>query len=409
MKIQLIAAFVVAIASTVSAQTFTNYTTADGLLSDNVSALDDDGGLVIWFGTQAGVSVFDGASWTDHTTAIDPGLVDNNITAIKVMSNGIVWAGTDFGVCEYDGASWTTYTTADGLGNNQIKCIEEDNNGDVWFGTNNGASHFDGSTWTNFGTAEGLPFGGVTALMIQPNDDVWMGSGLGGIMIYDGSVFTALTSAANGLVDDRIRAMVTDAQDQRWIGTSEGITTLNSSDVFVTNYTTMFSLPAPDTLNPIEDIEIDLTGNIWVGVYVDYLVTEGGVCAFNGSSWVQYEVADGLVGPVVRALTVDSENSVWVATSTGVSKISDHGVSVNELTSSADYTFYPNPTTDKVTIRYPEGSEENGAYIFDASMQLVEMYEFTTGAEKIEISLQHLSAGIYFVRTNGATKKLILN
>ena len=60
MKIQLIAAFVVAMVGTVNAQTFTNYTTADGLLSDNVSAIDTDGSLVIYFGTQLGVSVFSG-------------------------------------------------------------------------------------------------------------------------------------------------------------------------------------------------------------------------------------------------------------------------------------------------------------------------------------------------------------
>lgn len=409
MKIQLIAAIAVTMVGNVCAQIFTNYTIADGLLSNNVNALDVDVNNDLWFGTQLGVSVFDGASWADHTMAIDPGLVDNNITALKVMSNEDVWVGTDFGASIYDGVNWLSYTTVDGLGNNQIKCIEEASNGDVWFGTNNGVSHFDGLAWTNFGTADGLPFGGVTALMIQANGDVWMGSGLGGIMIYNGATFIPLTSAIDGLVDDRIRAMVNDQTDKRWIGTSEGITTLNSSNVFMTNYTTMFSLPTPDTLNPIEDIEMDNFGNIWVGVYVDYLVTEGGVCAWNGANWTEYHVSDGLVGPVIRALTIDDDNAVWIATSTGVSKLSDHSVNVNEITSTNDFTMYPNPASDKISIRYPEGTEEDGVYIFNTSMQLVEMYEFTASQQNIEISLGHLSSGIYFVRTNGITKKLILN
>ncbi|MFT6503006.1 MAG: ligand-binding sensor domain-containing protein [Crocinitomicaceae bacterium] len=408
MKIQLIAAFAVTLVSGIHAQTFTNYTTADGLLSDNVNALDITASDVIWFGTQNGVSVFDGSNWTDHTNAIDAGLVDNNITAVLTQSNGDVWIGTDFGACIYDGTSWTTFTTADGLGNNQIKCIEEDANGVVWFGTNNGASFYDGS-WTNFGTSDGLPFGGVTALEIMANGDVWMGSGLGGIMIWNGSAFAPITSAADGLIDDRIRGMRNTANDKRWIGTSEGITVLNSSNVQETNYTIMYTLPAPDTLNPIEDIEIDNNGNIWIGVYVDYLVTEGGVVAFDGSTWTEYHVADGLVGPVIRALDIDSENSVWVTTSTGVSKISDHAVSVMDLESNEEYVLFPNPATDKVSIRYPEGTDESEAYIFNASMQLVEMFQFTAGAKEIQVSTEHLSRGIYFVRTNGVTKKLILN
>jgi ligand-binding sensor domain-containing protein len=407
MKIQLIAAFAVTLVSGIHAQTFTNYTTADGLLSDNVNALDITASDVIWFGTQNGVSVFDGSNWTDHTNAIDAGLVDNNITAVLTQSNGDVWVGTDFGACIYDGMSWTTFTTADGLGNNQIKCIEEDANGDVWFGTNNGASFYDG-TWTNFGTTDGLPFGGVSALEIMANGDVWMGSGLGGIMIWNGSAFVPITSS-DGLIDDRIRAMRNAANDKRWIGTSEGITVLNSSNVQETNYTIMYTLPAPDTLNPIEDLEIDGNGNIWIGVYVDYLVTEGGVVAFDGSTWTEYHVSDGLVGPVIRALDIDSDNSVWVATSTGVSKISDHSVSVMDLESNEEYVLFPNPATDKVSIRYPEGTDESEAYIFDASMQLVEMFQFTAGAKEIQVSTGHLSRGIYFVRTNGVTKKLILN
>ena len=407
MKIQLIAAFAVTLVSGIHAQTFTNYTTADGLLSDNVSALNITASDVIWFGTQNGVSVFDGSSWTDHTNAIDAGLVDNNITAVLTQSNGDVWVGTDFGACIYDGTSWTTFTTADGLGNNQIKCIEEDANGDVWFGTNNGASFYDG-TWTNFGIADGLPFGGVSALEIMANGDVWMGSGLGGIMIWNGSAFAPITSS-DGLIDDRIRAMRNTTNDKRWIGTSEGITVLNSSNVQETNYTIMYTLPAPDTLNPIEDLEIDGNGNIWIGVYVDYLVTEGGVVAFDGSTWTEYHVSDGLVGPVIRALVIDSENSVWVATSTGVSKISNHSVSVMDLESNEEYVLFPNPAKDKVSIRYPEEMDESEAYIVNASMQLVEMFQFTAGAQEIQVSTKHLSRGIYFVRTNGVTKKLILN
>ncbi len=407
MKRQLILLMLLTLGSA-TAQTFTNYTTADGLINDNVLCLDVASADVLWFGTQDGISVFDGSNWTNHTNSTDPGLVDNNIQAIRVMSNGNVWAGTDFGACLYDGLSWTTFTTADGLANNQIKCIEEDASGNVWFGTNSGASYYNGSAWTNIGTSDGLPFGGVTAISFDSNGDVLLGSGLGGVAIYNGTIGSILTEASNGLVDDRIRGIRNASNGDRWIGTSEGITVLDASNNNIAYHTQIYTLPAPDTLNPIEDVEIDNFGNIWVGVYVDYLVTEGGVCAFDGNSWTEYDVSDGLVGPVVRALTIDSQNSVWVATSSGVSKISDHEVSTEEL-DQASFEMYPNPATDAITIAYPENSAEEAVFLFNASMQLIEMLEFNKGAQQIKYDITHLSSGIYFVRTNGALKKLIIH
>ncbi|MDB3907100.1 T9SS type A sorting domain-containing protein [Crocinitomicaceae bacterium] len=393
---------------TATAQTFTNYTTSDGLINNNVLCLDVSSSDVLWFGTQDGISVFDGANWTSHTNSSDPGLIDNNIQAIRVMSNGDVWAGTDFGACHYDGSAWTTYTTADGLGNNQIKCIEEDASGNVWFGTNSGASYYDGNSWVNVGTSDGLPFGGVTAINIDGNGDVWLGSGLGGIAIYNGSIGSMITEASTGLVDDRMRGIRNDANGNRWIGTSEGISVLDGSNNNIGYHTQIYTLPAPDTLNPIEDVEIDNSGNIWVGVYVDYLVTEGGVCAFDGNSWTEYHVADGLVGPVVRALTIDSENSVWVATSSGISKISDHAVLLNELNSET-FEMHPNPASENVIISFPENVKEEIIYVFSASMQLIEMLVFNSGSQKITYNISHLSSGVYFVRSNGTMKKLFID
>ncbi len=393
--------------SSVFAQTFTNYTSADGLLSDNVNCLDVASGDVLWFGTQNGVSVFDGSTWTDHTVALDSGLANNTIQAICVTSAGDVWVGTDFGASYFDGNSWTTFTTADGLGNNQIKCIEEDAQGDIWFGTNTGVSEFNGATWMTLGTGDGLPFGGVTAIAFQSNGDVWLGSGLGGIMVYDGTNLTPITSANDGLVDDRVRALLFDLQDQRWVGTSKGISVFDNTNLLSTNYTRIYTMPAPDTLNPIEDIAMDNSGNIWVGVYVDYLVTEGGVCAFDGTDWTEYHVSDGLVGPVIRALTVDSQNNIWIATSTGVSKLSDHQVALNEAN---DDTWFvgPNPSEGvfQITLKTPL---EITSYVnvFSSDMRLVKSEVLTAGAKTLEVSIETEQSGIYFVTLGEAVQRIV--
>lgn len=405
MKIQVLTACILLFGSSITAQIITNYTTADGLLADNVNCVDVDANDAIWFGTQSGVSVLNGSIWTNYTTATAPGLVDNTIQAIFVTASGDVWVGTDFGASVYDGTNWTSYTTADGLGNNQIKCITEDAIGRIWFGTNSGASLFNGTTWTNYSTANGLPFGGINEIEVLANGDVWMGTGLSGVSIFNGSVFSSINTT-DGLIDNRIRSIIVDPSGgNKWVGTSEGITVFNSSNAFSMNHTSMFSLPAPDTLNPIEDLEISSQGIIWVGIYVDYLVTEGGVCAFNGINWNEYKVADGLVGPVVRALAIDGNGDVWVATSTGVSQISDPSVQVGEL-GETTFSMYPNPTSDQVTIRVPINLVSEDLVMYDASMKVIKRETIST--ELMQFSLEELMAGIYFVQIGSTVERLIV-
>ena len=103
-------------ASNFVGQTFTNFTSADGLVDDNVTCGTYQGNGILWFGTQNGISKFDGVNWTNFTTSTDSNLISNTITAIKTTNNGDLWVGTDFGVCKYADSIWTCFTTADGLG-----------------------------------------------------------------------------------------------------------------------------------------------------------------------------------------------------------------------------------------------------------------------------------------------------
>ena len=83
----------------------------------------------------------------------------------------------------------------------------------------------------------------------------------------------------------------------------------------------MYLLPPPDTLNPVVEMDIDISGNVWVAIYVGYLA-EGGVAVYNGSQWQDFDVSDGLIGPNIKGVVTDNNGNAWVATSTGISKIS---------------------------------------------------------------------------------------
>jgi ligand-binding sensor domain-containing protein len=396
----------------VGAQTFTNYTDSTGLPHSNVNCLVEDATGNMWFGTNNGLAKFDGISvWTYYTTTTNTGLADNTITAIAITSNGDVWAGTDFGVSVFNGTSFTTYTTADGLGNNRINYIAQAINGDVWMGDFSGATKYSSSTFTAYGTSAGLPFGGVSYVAFDSNDDVYMANGLYGFIKYDGAAFTIYNEANDGLKSNSVRSITIDGADNKWIGTAEGVSLFNSSNTLVTHHTIMLVLPAPDTLNPVEDIKINSQGDVWTGVYVDYLGTAGGVAMHTGgSTWADYDVSDGLVGPVIRKMTIDASDNIWVATSTGVSKISFiTDIKDNLASELSGFTIYPNPTSNLINVTLNRVENKfNELIIYNATMQIVKQVIVSKEDYSITLSLKDLDKGIYFVRNGSDVSKVVV-
>ena len=86
---------------------WTVYTTDDGLVNNFVQVICGDNKGNIWFGTKAGISVFNDSTWISHTT--DNGLASNNILSIATDHDGIVWIGTDAGITSYEDEKFTNY------------------------------------------------------------------------------------------------------------------------------------------------------------------------------------------------------------------------------------------------------------------------------------------------------------
>lgn len=230
---------------------------------------------------------------------------------------------------------------------------------------------YDGTEFSVFNMSNGLPFGGVEYICEDANNDIWMGKGLSGVMVYDGVTFTPYTES-DGLINDLVRALAIDGQGSKWVGTAKGISVFDKTNQCVQNYTRMLTLPEPDTLNPVEDSVIDSDGNIWAGIYIDYLVTEGGI-AMDGTSWTGYDVSDGLIGPVIRIIAVDASDNIWVATSTGVSVISlEPNGNFSYLADKHDFTIYPNPASNFTSIAFSENTDfANNLKIYNMNMQLI--------------------------------------
>ena len=398
------------VALQLNAQTITNYTTADGLLSDFVECIDVDINDNVWLGTSIGVQMFDGSSLAVYDVANYPGMLSNNIKVITAMANGEIWIGTDYGANELvsavNGFMWLPYTTSNGLASNQVKSIDEDVNGGVWVGTNQGVSYFDGNSWISYSSPD-LHWSGVNATAFDSNGDKWFASPLGGITHFDGTTFTSYDTS-NGLLSQFVIALLIDDQDNKWVGTSSGMSVLDATNTTFTQHTRMYIMPPPDTLNPVVDIAMDSHGRIWTAIYVGYLAV-GGVAMWDGNQWIDFDVTDGLAGPNVKGLAIDSQDNIWVATSTGVSKISAIPSAVSAIKNNG-FDLFPNPSNDKIYITN-ENQKIQQLKIYNNLGVLV--YENNSNQLHYSIDLSPFSKGLYYVNALSfdaiLTKKIMVN
>ena len=96
-----------------------------------------------WFGTWgAGLSRFDGKTWTTYTTR--DGLSGNFISDILVDRDNTLYVATEGGVSVLSQGRWKRLTTADGLADDGVFTAVVDALGFKWFGTLKGISKLEG-------------------------------------------------------------------------------------------------------------------------------------------------------------------------------------------------------------------------------------------------------------------------
>ena len=292
--------------------------TAVGLGTYGAQALLQDRSGIVWAGTVGGgVARYDGTAWTSLTNAsTSGGLASDQVAAVVQDSTGVVWFGTSAGASRFDMAAWTIppfVASPGGLIGNNVTALARDSSGAIWLGTTTGLSRYDGATWTSYssaGTRGGLPADGIRSLLVDRDGSLWCGT-TGGVGHLKGGTWTTYTngSTRGGLVGDNVYAILQDHAGAMWFGTSTGLSRFDG----VTSWTNYM---APDLgSNGVVSLAETPDSVLWVG-------TSGqGVSRFDidRQLWRTYSATDGLVEGTVNAATVDHSGSLWFGTLLGVS------------------------------------------------------------------------------------------
>jgi len=280
----------------------------DGLVDNAVMAIVEDRSERLWFGTNNGVSCYDGVSWTSFTTA--DGLANDGVLAILEDGSGVLWFGTfGGGVSRYDGEDWTTYTEADGLAGNEVSAVVEDREGNLWFATSSGASRYDGTSWTTYTSADGLAGDSVVSIFEDGSGRLWFGTEFDGVSCFDGAVWSTYT-VDDGLAANYVLAICEDSSGSMWFCTGGGLSRYDGATW--TNYTTTDGLAGEVSRAITEDSD----GRLW---YASFW-SPGGVSCFDGVKWTTYTTTQGLVNDHVVAVLEDSSGNMWFGTWGGLSR-----------------------------------------------------------------------------------------
>ncbi len=354
-----------------------------GPIDNRILCIDFEEDGTAWIGTENGLSSFDGSNWNSYKE-ID-GLLDNEITAIEVDINNVKWIGYEYngipseGVSSFDGSTFKHYKD-NILDQNNVSSIAADDNGVKWIGCmiggdDGGVYSFDGTTWDHFSSkTSGLLNNRISSIDIDNNGIVWFGTWLG-LSGYDGTRWTSIeiknSFSSRWDRSDRIHAFSIGPNNIKWAGTEiiddndYSLTSIDGDDRKAYKKSNGYPVWG------IVSLDVDDKGVVWAGS--EY----AGVTRFDGNIWTQYTMKDGLSDDNVKNIAVAPDGTIWIGTNNGISiykDITPVSVDNSEYTPKTISVLYnhPNPFNPSTTINFTlPSSDFTSLVIYNLSGQKV--------------------------------------
>ena len=344
-----------------SAGHWTHFGAAHGLtVGGGVHAILVDRDRDVWLGTAGhGLAHWRGyRHWSNWTSA--QGLPSDDVWSFVDEAPGALWIGTGSGavMLEQGRDDAARFTKPSGT-THQVGSIVRDAAGLRWMGTYSGELFYrrDGSPWQR--AATGMPL--IFKLLPATDGGLWISTYAGLYRMEPGS--TRQAGAAPHKVDLKMKAppaiytACTSPDGQAWFGTSKGLLMHDAAR----GLTQPAIQGLPKELS-IEKIVCGADGTLWIagaqsnrmwrlrgtpegwqaqalnpsilgrrnvmGLLVDrrawlWVTTDDGVAVWNGRQWRRFDESNGLVWSDCNqnALHEDAAGNIWIGTSRGVSQV----------------------------------------------------------------------------------------
>ncbi len=321
---------------------FRSISIEQGLAQSVVYAMAQDLDGFLWFGTQTGLSRYDGLEFVNYGQ--NDGLRSDMIRCIMVGHDGRVWIGTDRGLgCIHAGKiAWFD----NGLHDVSVRSLTQGPNGDIWIGTyGGGVARLQGERFEMFTTQQGLPSNRIRAVLALRDGSLAVGTYGKGLAIIQNDKVVELGSAS-GATNDYIRSFMEDSSGALWVGTNEGVYVVKDRKIqpadlpelahmsitaivqdrqkrmwFATRESGAYAYSAQGLRhydanlglanNSVYSITEDHEGNMWFGTY------GGGVSQLSHEDFIIFDEKHGLANASVYAFVEDQDGHIWFATNGG--------------------------------------------------------------------------------------------
>ena len=204
--------------------------------------------------------------------------------------------------------------------NARLTSMLQDRSGQLWLGTENlGLFRLTPRYGLERMASDlNLPGGRITEIFEDAEGSIWVGAN-GGLFRLRDTLFSNFTTR-DGLSGNYIRSVMEDRRGRLWVGSAKGLDWLGADGAFHAKHLPTTSGNPPSVLSLADD----KGGTLWIGTYVDGLYRIG-----SDDSIRRYGVGQGLPAGNIRAIAVDDDGVVWLATQNGVAGLrGDHASAV---------------------------------------------------------------------------------
>ncbi|MCE7070635.1 ATP-binding protein [Dyadobacter sp. CY327] len=254
------------------------------------------------------------------------GLSSNTVTAILKDQYGLMWFGTDDGLSRFDGTDVIVYRhdkkDSTSLRSNDISCLHQDRKGRIWVGTIEGGLHLYNRRKDSF---EIIPSPhSVTSITSDATGKLWVGTTAGLINVdpesHQISTFASRPNMPDQISKGMILGIAIDSKKRVWIGSRNGLFKMDPADKSEEYINYLQSLPDEAGARTVKSIVEDREGNIWAATF-------SGVFKLNANGQIvkhfKYDPnnKNSLSTNMVFAVTWENAYQLWICTDAGLNML----------------------------------------------------------------------------------------
>lgn len=320
---------------------FSNYSANEGLgdvknggAMNVVNCINQDKQNNLWFGLEGGGIVkFNGTSFKRYSK--NDGF-SYQIKEIVFDKKERMWFSTVVdGVGIYDTQLNCCFyiRKSDGLKPFYVNSILSDSRGGMWCVGAGGISYYLNDSIYNYGEKQGFINNEIWSACVDTKDNLWLGYRVGGLAMFNGKDIT--NYSFKDAPDIRINSIIESKVGQMVFATEDNGLVIFNGKYFV-NLTEDEGLPS----NTIKSLIKDKYDNIWLG-------TSQGLSKLNSNYldlieektdeplFINYSYQDGFISDeCTKGGFVDAQNNLWLGTSKGVIKLNDTRLAFDSISPS---------------------------------------------------------------------------